>query len=741
MAQLKTAKKTNKFGKYILYGGIIGLILSVFFLIYVIQGLPPVEDLENPKPLLSSNVWSEDGELIGQFFIENRLPVKYKNINQSVIKALIATEDVKFYRHWGVDIDRFVKAMVKTVLGKKQGASTITQQLAKNLYGLKDSNESMFETVVRKVREWITAVQIEKQYTKNEILELYLNISYFGNGAYGIQSASKIYFNKDAKQLTTPEAAVLVGLLKSSVYYDPVRRYNNSLQRRNLILYRLYEEEFITEKQYQDFRLMPIKVDRQKLSRKFKSDIAPHFVEYVRQQMEKWAAAHNVNLYEDGLNIYTSLNAKMQRVANRAVQEHLNSFQPQFDKYWDWSKHTDILNDLVIRYIKDQDDYRKAKSDDERKRLIVEKKNDPKIIAKVKERGKKIEVGFVAIDPKNGQIKSMVGGRDTMSGMGINHAVQIRRQPGSSFKPIVYLTAIDNGCYPAMALTNQPFNYNGWSPSNYEHDAGGYLTLRNALKLSKNIIAARLVIEGYATPDDIADHAKRLGIKSQLQKYPSISLGTSEVSPVELVNAYATIANKGIYNEYLSILRITDKSGIVIEDFNSAINEAISQETAYIITNMLQTAIDNGTGAGARSTYQFRRPAGGKTGTTQNYTDAWFMGFTPQMAAGVWVGFDDSRMTFGGSYGQGARAAMPIWAIFMREIYKEFDFPVVDFEKPEGVEVGEFCGDAIGANTPLSDGSCGNTFSDVFDVNKKPGEFQIIRNYRYLNELNGGGGE
>ena len=413
---------------------------------------------------------------------------------------------------------RFVKAMVKTAFGKKQGASTITQQLAKNLYGLKDSNESMFETVVRKVREWITAVQIEKQYTKNEILELYLNISYFGNGAYGIQSASKIYFNKDAKYLTTPEAAVLIGLLKSSVYYDPVRRYNNALQRRNLILYRLYEEEFITERQFKDFRLMPIKVDRQKLSRKFKSDIAPHFVEYVRQQMEKWAAAHNVNLYEDGLNIYTSLNAKMQRVANRAVKEHLTAFQPQFDKYWNWDSHKDILNDLVIRAIKDRDDYRKADSDEERSKIMAKFKNNPEFIAKVKERGKKIEVGFVAIDPKNGQIKSMVGGRDTMSGMGINHAVQIRRQPGSSFKPIVYLTAIDNGCYPAMALTNQPFNYKGWSPSNYEHDAGGLLTLRNALKLSKNIIAARLVIEGYATPDDIADHARRLGIKSQLQK-------------------------------------------------------------------------------------------------------------------------------------------------------------------------------------------------------------------------------
>ncbi len=737
MAQLKKTKKTNKYTKwfYIVFG--LSFILFLAFLIYVISGLPPVEDLENPKPLLASNVWSYDGELIGQFFIENRVPIKYKDINQSVIKALIATEDVKFYKHWGVDIDRFVKAMIKTLMGKKQGASTITQQLAKNLYGLKDSNENIFETVVRKVREWITAVQIEKTYTKKEILELYLNISYFGNSAYGIQSAAKIYFNKNAKDLTVPEAATLIGLLKSSVYYDPIKRENNALQRRNLILTRLYEEGFISELELKNYKAMRINIDRQKLTKKFKSDIAPHFVEYVRQQMEKWAAEHNVNLYEDGLNIYTTLDSKMQRIANRAVNEHLSTFQPQFDKYWDWNKHPEILKDAVIRYIKDTEAYRKAKSDQEKEKILLEKRNDPNIIARVKEEKQKIEVGFVAIDPSNGQIRAMVGGRDTIRGMGINHAVQIKRQPGSSFKPIVYLTAINNGCYPAMALPNQPFNYKGWSPSNYEHDAGGLLTLRNALKLSKNIIAARLVIDGFATIDDIIDHAKRLGIKTPLQHYPSISLGTSEVSPVELVNAYATIANKGIYNEYISIVRITDKAGVVLEDFTNVINQAISPETAYIITSMLQTAIDNGTGAGARGTYNFRRPAAGKTGTTQNFKDAWFMGFTPQLAAGVWVGFDDSRMTFGGGYGQGARAAMPIWAIFMREVYKAFDLPVADFEKPEGVEVGEFCADELGANTPLSNGMCGNTFSDIYDINKKPGEFTINRNYKYINEMSG----
>ncbi len=724
MAQVKAKKVNSKFRNPLITIAVVLFVLFTCFMIYVIQGLPAVEELENPKPMLASNVYSIDGELIGQFFRENRIKISIKKINRSVINALVATEDTKFYSHWGVDIDRFVKAMVKTAFGNRQGASTITQQLAKNIYGLKDYNESSFATVVRKVREWITAVQIEKKYTKNEILEMYLNQSYFGNGAYGIEMAAKTYFSKNADALTIPEAAVLVGLLKSSVNYDPVRKYNNALQRRNLILSRLYETDYISEKKYREYRLMPIKVNVERIKRKFKSELAPHFIEYIRQQMEVWTQEHNLDLYEDGLSIYTTLDSRMQKIANKAVETHLNTFQPEFDKFWNWEKYPEVLNGIVVKYIKEREDYRKADNEAERQRIMMKYKHNPEYIESIKRLGKTIEVGFVAIDVKKGEIRAMVGGRDYSFGLGLNHATQIRRQPGSSFKPIVYLTALDNGLYPAYPILNSPFNYKGWSPRNFEGDAGGYMTLREGLKHSKNIIAARLVYEGYAHLGEIGKNARRLGIKSKLDLVPAISLGTGEVSPLELTTVYASIANKGIHIEPISILKIEDKSGILLEQFNTSSEEAISEETAYIITDMLATCINEGTGAGARSRYNFRRPAGGKTGTTNDYADAWFMGFTPQIAAGVWVGFDDRRITFTGSYGQGARAAMPIWAIFMHDVYEEMDLPLEDFKMPANGNVVyyDFCSESIyGGNPRPYSSDCGSVLTDIINIKDVPG--------------------
>lgn len=739
MAKQIINNKISKWRNPIAFVGSIILILFIWFMYYVIQGLPPVEELENPKPMLASNVYSIDGELIGQFFRENRVKVNIKEINKSVINALIATEDVKFYNHWGVDIDRFVKAMVKTMLGSRQGASTITQQLAKNIYGLKDKNESSFETVVRKVREWITAVQIEKKYTKNEILEMYLNQSYFGNGAYGIEMAAKLYFNKTAKELSVPEAAVLIGLLKSSVHYDPVRKYNNALQRRNLIISRLYDTDFITERQYKEYRLMPIKVNIEKVKSKFKSEIAPHFVEYIRQQMEKWTQARNLDLYEDGLSIYTTLDSRMQKIANSAVEKHLNPFQQEFNKFWNWERYKDLLNSLVIKFAKESPEYKKAKTTYEKQRVLANLKTNPSFIAEVKRISTNIEVGFIAMDVKTGEIRAMIGGRENNAGLGLNHTTQIKRQPGSSFKPIIYLTAINNGLYPAYPILNSPFNYKGWSPRNFEGDAGGYMTLRNALKQSKNIVSARLIYEGYADLKDIGKNARAMGIKSKLDLVPAISLGTGEVAPLELLNVYQTIANKGIHIEPISILKIEDKSGILLESFNTVSNEAISEETAYIITDMLGTVINEGTAAGARSRFNFRRPAGGKTGTTQDYADAWFMGFTPQIAAGVWVGFDDRRITFTGSYGQGGRAAMPIWAIFMHDVYDELDLPMEDFKMPANGNViyVDFCYDSIynDGNPRVYDGSCGGgIITDIINSKDVPGspEANIKRNYQYI---------
>lgn len=674
-------KKTLRY--ITLFVGVAFIAAFVLFMQYVFEGLPSLDELENPRPQLASNVYSIDGELIGQFFKENRVAVRIDSIPKHVINALIATEDKKFYDHWGVDVERFIKAMLKNIfLMRREGASTITQQLAKNLYELKIRDESIFDTIVRKIREWITAVQIEKTYTKQEILEMYFNISWFGHGAFGIQMASRVYFDKDVKDLTVSEAGVLIALLKSWVYYDPYDKYENSFARRNIVLNNMVNDGYLSEESYEKLKLEPIKLSYKRIEEGIKGTIAPHFLEYVRQQMEKLSSKYGYDLYQDGLNIYTSLDSRMQKIANNSVKLHLDEFQKQFDKNWKWNSYQSVLNDNIDKAIKKRPEYRSATDQNEKKAIYSRLKNDPFFIDSVKNIAKRIEVGFVVLDSKNGEIKAMVGGRDQKFLYGLNHTTQIKRQPGSAFKPIVYAVAIDNGLYPAYPIINQPFDFNGWIPRNFDHSTGGFMTLRQGLMHSVNLVAARLIIEDYAPLWKIGRFAERMGIKSKLELYPSISLGTSLVTPLEMTSAFATLANRGVYNEPISILRIEDKDGILIDKFNTYASEAIPEETAYLVTDMMRSAIDNGTGTAARYRYNFLRPAAGKTGTTQEYADAWFIGFTPQLTGGVWVGFDDHRISFNGDYGQGARAALPIWAIFMHDVYDKLQLPVEDFHPP-----------------------------------------------------------
>ncbi|MBI5475103.1 MAG: transglycosylase domain-containing protein, partial [Ignavibacteriales bacterium] len=566
-------------------------------------------------------------------------------------------------------------------LFKREGASTITQQLAKNLYGLKSRNESARGTVIRKIREWITAIQIEKNYTKREILEMYFNTSYFGHSAYGLNVAARVYFNKSVKELTITDAGVLISLLKSNVYYDPFNKYENSLRRRNLVMKNMVGADYLSESEYEKLKLEPIKLSYKKIEEGISGGIAPHFLEYIRQQLVKLAPKYGLNLYEGGLNIYTTLDYRMQKIAINAVKVHLDDFQKQFDKNWNWQKYSVLLNEITDKAIKNRPEYKSAANQEEKKNIYNRLQRDSHLIDSVKRIGKRIEVGFVVIDPKNGEIRTMVGGRDQTFLYGLNHSTQIKRQPGSAFKPIVYSVAIDDGLYPAYPMMNARFSYDDgsakpWSPVNFEDQGTGrFMTLRDALAHSTNIIAARLIIEDHAPLWKIGRFAERLGIKSKLDLVPSIALGSSVVSPIELTSAYATFANRGIYNEPISILRIEDKDGVLVENFTSNASEAIPEETAYIVTDMLRTAIDAGTGQAARSRYNFQRPAAGKTGTTQDFADAWYIGFTPQLTAGVWVGFDDQRVSFTGDYGQGARAALPIWAIFMHDVYEQLNLP------------------------------------------------------------------
>ncbi|MCP5063882.1 MAG: PBP1A family penicillin-binding protein [Ignavibacteriae bacterium] len=675
------------------------LIGGYFFYQHIISGLPSLEQLENPQQSLATNVVSADGKVIGSFFRQNRREVKIDSLPIFVIEALVATEDRKYFDHWGVDLERFIKAMIKTVfLGKKEGASTITQQLAKNLYDLKVARENLFQTVVRKIREWFTSVQIEQTYTKREILEMYLNTSFFGNRAYGIEMAAQNYFGKSAKDLKLTEAAVFIALLKSHVYYNPIRRPERSLQRRNVVMYNMREVGFLTDEEYQKLKLEPIELAEKIANAGMQSKIAPHFVEHIRRKLQRMSSEYGFNIYEDGLKVYTTLDTRMQTIANRVTHEHLDEFQKVFDKRWSWKKNRDTLKYIIDGAIKKNEKYKKA-GNEEKKKLYQVLKKDQHFIDSVKHDATRIQVAFVALDVTGGEIKAMIGGREKEFSHGLNHVTQVIRQPGSAFKPIIYTAALENGLYPVYPLLNQEFEYgeDNWNPHNFDKSTSGFLTLRDGLRHSVNLIAARLLIEDHVRLRDVGDLAKRLGIKTRLHLVPSLALGTSEVTPLELTSVYATIANKGIYNKPMTIVRIENKDGIVIADFSSQSKDAISEDVAYIITNMLETVIKEGSGMRTRSMYQFYRPAAGKTGTTQDYGDAWFMGFTPQIAAGAWVGFDDRRVTFTGSYGQGAHAANPIWSKFMKGVYDSLDFPEESFEVPSSGNVVsvKFCKESI----------------------------------------------
>jgi len=719
--------KKNKNGKLSLKTKLIisGIVLVLFavFSIYIISGLPSLEQLENPKPQLASKVYSIDGELIGTISIQNRIETSIDSLPAYLPQALISTEDRKFYTHWGVDLDRFVKAMIKNIfLGAHQGASTITQQLAKNLYHLKSRHENIFQTGIRKIREWITAVQIEKTYTKKEILQMYLNVSYFGRSAYGVESAARVYFNKKGKDLTLPECALFVALLRSPSYYDPIRHPKHALERRNLVLHNMVTNHMLSEAEYEKLKKEPIDLAKEKTIGN--SSIAPYFMEYIRQQMVALSEKYGYDLYRDGLNIYTTLNLKMQKIANKAASDHLKKFQPMFDRLWNWKKHRDILVSAVDRAIWDSPVYNAVKTKEARAKIFNYLKYDPKFIDSVKKAETTIQTGFVVIDPSNGQIRAMVGGANQEFGRGLNHAVAIRRQAGSAFKPFAYSVAIDNGYFPAYTLLDQKFNYNGWSPDNFENDYDGYMTLRNALAYSINVVAGRLTISNMAPPSQVVKYAHRMGIKSPLDAVPSIALGTSGVSPLEMTSAYCTFADTGIHVDPVSILKIEDRNGILIAKFVPNYTEAISPQTASIMTSMLEDVINYGTGAGVRRYFQY--PCAGKTGTTQGYSDAWFVGYTPELAAGCWVGFDDHRVKFTSSYGQGAIAALPIWAMFMENAYKELNIPVKYFHLASGVDTVSFCKTTMDlGDTRLATQYCPTVVRDIINMKNLPPKCEI----------------
>ena len=631
------------------------------------MGLPSLEELENPNPDQASLVYSEDGVLLHKFFLKNRTFIPLKSIPRSTRYALIATEDVAFYNHWGVDVRRLVLAMGENIIKMRsrwQGASTITQQLAKNLY------LSQERTVTRKIKEFATAIELEKTYTKDEILALYLNTVYFGSGAYGVEAAAHTYFGKPAYLLTLPESATLIATLKNPTAYNPARNPTSAISRRNLILSLMEKAEFITSKQAATAKKSPLVLKYTPVSHQ---GLAPYFTEYIRKTVKPATMLGNVDLYRDGLTIQTTLDSRMQQYAQQAAAEHLAELQASFDRAWRWPES--LKNQIIMESERFKELRDNGFSDQQ---AMARLKADKVWLNDLLQEKTRIQVALVAIDPTNGHVKAWVGGNRFSSDdykYQFDHVWQAKRQPGSTFKPFVYTTAIDKGLPANFQVLDQPLALNSgngiWSPRNSDGSSGGMTTLRSALSRSLNQVTVRLAYE-HLTTGEIISYARKMGITSPMPSNLSIALGTAEVSPLELAGAFSTFANNGFWNEPISILKVEDKHSRILSEYTPNRRFAIDSTTNFVMVSMLKDVINRGTGVAVRARYGFNVEAAGKTGTTQSMRDAWFAGFTPQLVAVVWTGFDDERIKFTSmEYGQGARAALPVWAGFMKRCYND----------------------------------------------------------------------
>lgn len=691
---------------------LIGSLLT-WFILDSMTDLPSLAELENPKPDLASNVYSFDGEIIHRFFTTNRRLVRLNDMSPHIKNALLATEDRRFAEHWGFDMIRFLKAVWVDVitLSAKEGASTLTQQLSRNLY--LNSNE---QTLRRKIRELWTAIQIERTYTKTEILEMYLNVVYFGSGAHGIQAASQTFFKKDAKDLTPEEAATLIGVLKSPFGFSPIFRPERSLDRRNLILYNMFDAGFLSRVEYDVARATPIQTNFTAVT---DMGTAPYFTEHIRQRLQVQGERNNFDLYRDGVNIYTTIDSRMQKIANEVTRNHLDSIQVYMNQS---QKFENSLLDLIIS---ETTPYTNAVKRGENPELVIKKlMKNTRFIDSLKLSKMQLQTGFVVIDPHSGHIKAWVGGRN-FEDTKFDHVFQAKRQPGSSFKPIIYTVAIDNGYAPTYEILNQPIAMEDvtlkgqwWTPKNSGGDFGGLTTLRDGLRRSLNLITIRMVID-IAKPRDVVEYAKRMGITSSLKAVPSIALGSMEVSVYELTSAFGTFPNGGVNISPIGVLRVDDNHGNMILENTPNYSEAFSPETAYIMTSMMKAVVDSGTGLAIKARYRFFHTSAGKTGTTNDHSDAWFVGFTPELVAGVWVGTDDRRMSFTDmAYGQGARAALPIWAQFMRKAYesREIGLERGEFLKPKGIFELAVCSETKKAATEF----CPYTYIEVFTKRSVP---------------------
>lgn len=727
----------KKFWKLFFYSS--GAVILFFLLASwgFFGAMPSFEDLENPESNLATEIISSDGVTIGKFYNENRTPIKFEDLPPHLVNALVATEDERFYEHSGIDARRTFGAALK--LGQDGGASTISQQLAKQLFHGEGSSFKVFR-IIQKVKEWIIAIKLERQYTKNEIIAMYFNVYDFNNYAIGIRSASKTYFSKEPKDLTIDESAILVGMFKNSSLYNPVRNPVGVKNRRNVVLSQMLKSKIITQSQKESLSNLPIKLDFKLQTHK--EGIATYFREYLREYMKKWVKENkkpngeDYDIYTDGLKIYTTIDSKMQEHAEEAVQAHMKNLQQEFFHQQKDNKNAPFINitdaetnRIMTNAMKNSERWRVMKDLDKSEEEIIasfDVKTKMKIFSwkgeidtlmtpkdSIRYYKHFLQAGLMSLEPQTGHIKAWVGGINYKY-FQYDHVGQGARQVGSTFKPFVYATAIEQlGMSPCDSIIDSPFMIHkgrhhvtaDWEPKNSDRQYRGMVNLKRALALSINTVSAKLIDK--TGPEAVVALTKKLGVNSEIPNQPSIALGAVEITVQDMVAAYSTFANQGVYMKPQFISRIEDKNGVVLYEPIPESHDVLNKDIAYAVIKLLEGVTESGSGVRLRTQgggsgdnrwtgypYMFTNPIAGKTGTSQNQSDGWFIGMVPNLVTGVWVGCEDRSARFKSiTYGQGATAALPVWGYFMKKCYEDKDLQVSKdpFERPDNLSIKVDC--------------------------------------------------
>lgn len=701
--------------------------LLLFILISAISleifvDLPSVQELQNPKSNLATVIYSSDMKTLGKYYTENRVSVKYYELDKDLVNALIATEDARFHNHSGVDLRALGRAVFGAVTGRSSsgGGSTLSQQLAKMMFPRQKLSKP--EMILQKLKEWVIAARLEKNYTKDEILALYLNKFDFLNQAVGVKSAAQIYFNRSQDSLEIQQAAMLIGMAKNPSLFNPIKKADTTLHRRNVVMMQMVVNGYLTKEKYDSLKQLPLGIIYH--PEDHNDGLAPYFREYLREYfLKEWCSKHinpetnkPYNIYRDGLRIFTTIDSRLQRYAEEAVLEHMTDLQKLFTKEcktkknapFAWNVNKEQIENIMMSSMKRSDRYRSLKNAGLSKEQILAEFKKPVSMTVYSLRGEIdttmtpwdsmryyksfLHTGFMSIEPSTGYVKAWVGGVNHRH-FKFDHVKVGRRQVGSTFKPFVYALAIQEGYSPCYQVANvrtcietpgQP----AWCPDNSDGNkgTGKMVTLRYALAGSINYVTA-WVMKQFG-PDAVINLVRRLGITSPIDAVPSIALGTPDISVFEMVAANATFANKGTYIQPTFITRIEDKNGKVLEEFFPTTDEVFSEEKAYAMIQLMRGVVDRGTGSRLRSRYNLRNEIAGKTGTTQNNADGWFMGLTPELVAGCWVGGEERSVHFNSTNeGQGASMALPIWGKFFQKVYADPSLKISKngFVKPDNM--------------------------------------------------------